>query len=69
LLRKTYNIIVNYYLIKKTMAITEAEARQLDTCPKCKTPKEKGMIMCWECWRTFKNTDTTIESWILSHNL
>ena len=31
--------------------MTESEARKLDTCPACDSPKSKGCIVCWDCFK------------------
>lgn len=40
--------------------ITDAEARQLEICPACDSKKRKGLIVCWDCFKSQPKTSTIV---------
>lgn len=49
--------------------ITEEQAREMTTCPKCKKEKGLGLIVCWTCFKEgpnpFKYANQSLEDWLL----
>ena len=50
--------------------MSEEEARQLKTCPACGKPKNKGLIVCWHCFKhrdnSLKYSGLSFENWLNS---
>ncbi len=50
--------------------ISEYEARQLRYCIGCTKPKDSGLVVCWDCYRSrkdivpFKYFDGTLVQWL-----
>jgi len=52
----------------KKEKLTEEEARQMNTCPACGKEKEKGLIVCWDCFKyrinAFKYSKLDLSDWL-----
>jgi hypothetical protein len=48
--------------------MTEQQARNELTCPNCGEEKQKGLVVCWNCFKytenNYKNSGLSFEEWI-----